>query len=95
LWAGARVLASPQLLHAVEIAGIDHVGIGSDYDGIQRTPQELEDASCYMNLARGLRQRGFSNEELVKVLGGNFERVYAAVTGLGTAAERAQLVALE
>jgi microsomal dipeptidase-like Zn-dependent dipeptidase len=48
-----------------------------------------------MNLARGLRRRGFSDEELVKVLGGNFERVYAAVTGPGTAAERAQLVALE
>lgn len=83
------------ICHAVEIAGIDHVGIGSDYDGIQRTPQELEDASCYMNLARGLRRRGFNDEELVKVLGGNFERVYAAVTGPGTAAEHAELVALE
>ncbi len=81
--------------HAVEIAGIDHVGIGSDYDGIQRTPQGLEDASCYMNLARGLRQRGFTDEELVKVLGGNFERVYAAVTGAGTAAASAALVPLD
>lgn len=80
------------LCHAVEVAGIDHVGIGSDFDGIQRTPQGLEDASCYMNLARGLRQRGFTDEELLKVLGGNFERVYAAVTCAGAAAANAALV---
>jgi membrane dipeptidase len=79
------------LCHAVEVAGIDHVGIGSDYDGIQRAPAGLEDASCYMNLALGMRRRGFTPEETRKVLGGNFERVYAAVTGPGTAAANAAL----
>lgn len=82
------------LCHAVEIAGIEHVGIGSDYDGIQRTPQGLEDASCYLNLALGMRRRGFTAEETRKVLGGNFERVWAQVTGPGTAAARATLTEL-
>lgn len=83
------------LCHAVEIAGIDHVGIGSDFDGIQRTPQGLEDASCYMNLALGMRRRGFTPEETGKVLGGNFERVYAQVTDAGTAAANAVLTQYE
>jgi membrane dipeptidase len=83
------------LCHAVEVAGIDHVGIGSDYDGIQRTPQGLEDAASYPRLAAELRRRGFARDDVLKVLGGNFERVYAAVTGPGTAAATARLVPLE
>ena len=77
------------LLHAVEIAGIDHVGIGSDFDGIQRTPQGLEDASCYGRLAAGLAARGIEPEDIESVLWGNFRRAFAAATGPGTAAFRA------
>jgi membrane dipeptidase len=74
------------LVHAVEVAGVEHVGLGSDYDGIQRTPQGLEDASRYLALADGLAARGLGEEDVLKVLGGNFERVYAEVTGPGTRA---------
>lgn len=81
--------------HAVETAGIDHVGIGSDFDGILHTPQGLEDASCYPNLAAALAARGFGEGELRKVLGDNMRRVFAEVTGPGTAAASAVLEPME
>ncbi len=74
------------IVHAVRIAGIEHVGLGSDYDGIERAPQWLEDARGYAVLAELLARRGFDDEELVKILGGNMERVFRAVTGPGTEA---------
>ena len=80
--------AVDHVLHAIEIAGIDHVGIGSDYDGIERTPQGLEDASCYGRLAARLLQRGLGPEDVDKVLHGNFRRAFAAATGPGTTAGR-------
>lgn len=82
------------IAHAVEVAGVDHVGLGSDYDGIGRTPQGLEDAACYSRLAERLLERGFAPDDVVKVLGGNMERVFRAVTGPGTAARDARLVAI-
>ena len=81
--------------HVMEVAGIDHVGIGSDFDGILRTPQGLEDASCYGNLVEKLLERGFSEEDVLKICGGNMERVFDAVTGPGTRAHTARLVAYE
>lgn len=72
--------------HAVSVAGIDHVGLGSDYDGILRTPEGVEDAGCYGRIAQGLRERGYGEDALQKVLGGNMERVFRAVTGPGTRA---------
>jgi membrane dipeptidase len=68
------------IVHAAEIAGVDHVGIGSDFDGIGRTPQGLEDASCYGALAERLFERGFARAELEKILGANMRRVFAAAT---------------
>ena len=82
------------VLHAIEVAGVDHVGIGSDYDGIGRTPQGLEDASCYGALAAELARRGLGEGDLEKVLGGNFRRVFAEATGPGTRADVAALVPL-
>jgi len=82
------------IAHAVEVAGIDHVGLGSDYDGIGRTPEGLEDAACYIRLAQRLLERGFARDDVVKVLGGNMERVFRAVTGPGTEARDARLVAI-
>lgn len=82
------------VLHAIEVAGVDHVGIGSDFDGIGRTPRGLEDASCYGALAEELRSRGLGLEDLEKVLGGNLRRVYAAATGAGTRARHARLAPL-
>ena len=68
------------LCHAVEVAGIESVGIGSDYDGIERTPQGLEDASCYPRLAAGMLDRGFSPAEVEAVFLGNVRRVFDAAT---------------
>lgn len=81
--------------HAVEVAGVEHVGIGSDFDGILRTPQGLEDASCYGNLVEQLLERGFAEDEVLAICGGNMERAYAAATGPGTRAETARLAPLE
>ncbi len=78
------------IAHAVDVAGIDHVGIGSDYDGIQRTPQWLESASSYGTLAELLVRRGFTLTDVEKVLGGNMRRVFETVTGKGMAAHAAQ-----
>ncbi|MBK8177469.1 MAG: dipeptidase [Planctomycetes bacterium] len=82
------------ICHAVEVAGIDHVGLGSDYDGIQRTPRGLEGAECYGTLAELLLRRGFSVQDVRKVLGLNMQRVFAAATGPGTRAATQGLVSL-
>lgn len=81
------------LLHAVEVCGIEHVGLGSDFDGIQRTPQGLEDAAAYPNLMDALVERGFGLEDLRLLMGGNVARVFAGATGPETRAHSAPLVA--
>ena len=64
----------------VDLAGIDHVGIGSDYDGVGKTlPVDLKDASSYPNLVLGLRARGYADEDIEKILGKNLMRVWATV----------------
>ena len=81
-------VVADHVLHAVEVAGVDHVGIGSDYDGIGRTPQGLEDASCYQNLGARLRERGLDAHDVAKILSGNMQRVFDRATGPGTQASR-------
>jgi membrane dipeptidase len=61
--------------HAVKVAGIDHVGLGSDFDGISTVPRQLEDVSCYPYITQELLNRGHSKEDIIKVLGGNLLRV--------------------
>jgi membrane dipeptidase len=61
--------------HVRKIAGIDHIGIGSDYDGIDHGPQGLEDVSTYPALMAELLRRGYSDEDVKKVLGLNLLRV--------------------
>jgi membrane dipeptidase len=66
--------------HVVSLVGIDHVGIGSDYDGVgDSLPVDLKDVSSYPNLVQGLLNRGYSDEDIGKVLGANFLRVWSAV----------------
>jgi membrane dipeptidase len=74
------------VVHAVRVAGVEHVGLGSDYDGIERGPEWLEDARGYAVLAELLARRGFSDAELELILGSNMERVFRAATGEGTMA---------
>ena len=66
--------------HVVELVGIDHVGIGSDYDGVgDSLPTGLKDVSSYPNLIAGLLKRGYSEEDIRKILGENLLRVWKAV----------------
>ncbi|MDU0356263.1 dipeptidase [Paraglaciecola aquimarina] len=63
--------------HVVELIGIDHVGIGSDYDGVgDSLPVDLKDVSTYPNLVQGLLDRDYSDEDIIKILGKNFLRVW-------------------
>ncbi len=57
--------------HIVRVAGIDHVGIGSDYDGITIVPDQLDDVSCYPYITQELLNRGYSASDIRKILGGN------------------------
>ncbi len=57
--------------HIAKLAGIDHVGIGSDFDGITSVPVGLEDVSCYPRLTEELLNRGYSEADVHKILGGN------------------------
>jgi membrane dipeptidase len=64
--------------HIIRVAGVDHVGLGSDFDGINAVPRQLEDVSCYPNLTQELLNRGHGREEILKILGGNLLRVLRA-----------------
>ncbi len=66
--------------YMVKVAGIDHVGIGSDFDGISSTPIGLDDCSDFPNLTAGLLQRGYTETDIRKILGENVLRVIAAQT---------------
>lgn len=66
--------------HAIQVAGIDHVGLGSDFDGVgDLLPEGMEDVSKIPNLVRGLMERGYSDEDIEKVLGQNTLRVMREV----------------
>jgi membrane dipeptidase len=73
--------------HIVKIAGVDHVGLGSDYDGITELPAQLEDVSSYPYITQGLLNRGYGEQDIRKILGLNAlralreaERVAAELT---------------
>lgn len=66
--------------HVVALTSVDHVGIGSDYDGVgDSLPVGLKDVSTYPNLVQGLLDRGYSEDDVEKILGGNLMRVWRQV----------------
>ena len=66
--------------HVIKIAGIDHVGIGSDYDGVgDSLPAGLKDVSAYPNLVAEFLQRGYTEQDIASILGGNLLRVWSEV----------------
>ena len=67
------------VIHAAEVAGIDHVGIGSDFDGVPALPDGLTDAGMLPALTARLSERGMRDDDIEKVLGSNFMRVFEAV----------------
>jgi len=67
--------------HAVKVAGIDHVGIGSDFDGVSGPPNGLDDVSKMPALIEVLLERGYAEHDVKKILGENYLRVIREVTG--------------
>jgi len=67
------------IFHAAEVAGIDHVGIGSDFDGVPALPVGMQSASSLPALTARLIERGMSEGDVLKVLGENFLRVFGAI----------------
>jgi membrane dipeptidase len=63
--------------HMVKVAGIDHVGIGSDFDGIPEVPRGMEDISKLPAIPQELKRRGYNDADVRKIMGGNFMRVFA------------------
>ncbi|MEW5921056.1 MAG: dipeptidase [Bacillota bacterium] len=66
-------------VHVAEVAGIDHLGLGSDFDGIEQTVEGLDDVSCLPRLIEGLLSRGFTPQEVQKITSGNFLRMLEKV----------------
>ena len=66
--------------HAVKIAGVDHVGLGADMYPRTPSPVGIRGVQDYPNITRGLKKRGYSDRDIAKILGGNFLRVWKAVT---------------
>jgi membrane dipeptidase len=64
--------------YIIKLVGVDYVGIGSDFDGIESAPQELDDVTKYPLITKALVARGYSKEDITKILGGNFLRVLKA-----------------
>jgi len=65
--------------HIVKVAGIDHVGIGADFDGAVDMPEGAQDVSMLPNITYELLKRGYSEKDIRKILGENFLRVFAEV----------------
>ena len=66
--------------HAVKIAGVDHVGLGADMYPRAPSPVGIQGAQDYPNITKGLKKRGYSDEDIKKILGGNFLRIWKQVT---------------
>ena len=67
-----------------KVAGFDHVGLGSNFDGVVSLPQNLEDVSCFPHLTQEMLNRGYSHEQIQKVLGGNTWRAFREVEAVAT-----------
>lgn len=64
--------------YTVKLAGIDHVGLGSDFDGIESAPKGLNDVTAFPLITKALLKRGYGKSDVQKILGGNFLRVFNA-----------------
>jgi membrane dipeptidase len=62
--------------HMIKVGGVDHVGLGSDFDGVDALPEGIEGVDSLPKITLELMKRGYSDEDVLKVLGGNFMRVF-------------------
>lgn len=83
------------ILHIGNLVGFDHVGVGSDFDGIADVPKGLEDVSKYPALVAELLERGVSDEDAAKVVGGNIIRVWKDVEAVASGLQKANEPVLE
>lgn len=65
--------------HVAQVAGIDHVGLGSDFDGVTSLPEGIDSAADLPKITQALYARGYTREQILKILGGNFMRVMREV----------------
>ncbi len=70
--------------HVAQVAGIDHVGLGSDFDGFPILPEGLSSAADLPKITAALVERGYRSEQVKKILGGNLLRVFRAVQAAGS-----------
>jgi membrane dipeptidase len=71
--------------HMVQVAGVDHVGLGSDFDGVDDLPEGLTGIDGLPKITLELARRGYKDEDLLKILGGNFLRVFEATEAFARA----------
>ena len=68
--------------YVIRLIGVDHVGLGSDFDGIESAPQGLNGVEDFPKITEALLQRGYSAKDINKILGGNFIRVFKSVSSI-------------
>lgn len=83
------------ILHIGNLIGFDHVGIGSDFDGIPSVPRGLNDVSKYPVLVAELLKNGVSDSDAAKIVGGNMLRVWAAVDAIAATLQAGGAPAIE
>jgi membrane dipeptidase len=76
---GSAELLADHIDHAVKIAGIDHVGLGSDFDGVSELPEGIEDVSSFPRIIYELLKKGYSEQEIEKICSANLLRVWKEV----------------
>jgi len=77
--------------HIAKVAGVDHVGLGSDFDGVSgATPEGIDSAADLPKITQALLDRGYSADDIHKILGGNILRVFREVEGVSREMQRAQ-----
>jgi membrane dipeptidase len=74
----AFALLIEHIEYVIKLVGVDYVGIGSDFDGIIITPQQLDDVTTYPFITKALLEKGYSKKDIYKILGGNLLRVLKA-----------------
>jgi membrane dipeptidase len=70
--------------HVAKVAGIDHVGLGSDFDGVTSLPEGIDSAADLPKITQALYERGYTREQILKILGGNFMRAMREVEATST-----------